>query len=126
MSGRARARSRAVTRVASVGLAAAATALLTAGPALAADPIGPREGADPGKGLGPGGTLLLYVLVPLGLFLLVAALVYLPGARRAHRYRPAAGWSADPVWFAGPVDPDAAVAAAQPGDVVRGGASGSW
>jgi len=52
--------------------------------------------------------------------------VWLPGALRSHRYRPAKGWDASPVWFAGPPEPVAAVQAAEPGDVVRGGASGSW
>lgn len=122
-----RERSRAVTRVATVGLAGVVTTLLTIAPAFAAtDPLGPSEGADPGKALGPGLAALLFVGVPLGAILVVAAMTWLPGALRAHRYRPAEGWSADPVWFAGPVDPDAAIAGAQPGDVVRGGASGSW
>jgi hypothetical protein len=118
--------SRVVTRVAAAGFAGVVTVLLTAGPALAANPIGPQEGEDPGKGIGLGRTLLIYVGIPLLLLVLIAAAVLLPGARRAHRYRPAKGWNASPVWFAGPPDPVAAVQSAEPGDVVRGGASGSW
>jgi hypothetical protein len=119
-------RGRAATRVVTAGLAGLVTTVLTAAPAWAGDPLGPSEGADPGKGLGPGLAVLLYVGIPLAVFAVIAAVVLLPGALRGHRYRPAEGWSAAPVWFAGPVDPDAAVAAAQPGDVTRGGASGSW
>jgi len=115
-----------VTRVATTGLAGLVTTLMTAAPAFASDPLGPSEGADPGKGLGPGLSLLLYVGLPVVAFLAIAAVAWLPGALRNHRYRPAEGWSADPVWFAGPVDPDAAIAGAQVGDVTRGGASGSW
>ena len=68
----------------------------------------------------------LYGLVPLLLLLLIAALVWLPGMARGNRYRPARGWSAAPLWFGGPADPAAAVESAQTGDLVRGGASGSW
>jgi hypothetical protein len=102
------------------------TTLLSAAPAFADDIVGPLEGADPGDPLGPGGTILLFVVTPLAIFGLIALLVLLPGAVRSHRYRPAEGWAADPVWFSGPVEADTAVAQAQPGDVVRGGASGSW
>jgi hypothetical protein len=116
---------RAVTRVTTAAAAGLLTTLLTAAPAFAADPVGPREGADPGEGLGPAATLLLYVVLPVASVAVLAAVVLLPGAR-ANRYRPAEGWSSDAIWFAGPVDADAAVASAQRGDVVRGGAHGSW
>ncbi len=118
--------SRAVTRVATAGLAGLVTALLTAAPAFADNPIGPSEGADPGKSLGTGGTLLLYLVLPLVTVVLISAVVWLPGAMRSHRYRPNKAWTASPVWFAGPPEPLAAVQSADPGDVVRGGASGSW
>ncbi|MCW2499139.1 MAG: hypothetical protein JWN87_815 [Frankiales bacterium] len=118
--------SRAVTRVATAGLTGLATVLLTAAPALADNPIGRQEGEDPGKGMGTGLTLLVYVGAPLVLLLVIAAAVWLPGAVKANRYRPNRGWNAAPVWFAGPPDPVAAVHKAELGDVVRGGASGSW
>ena len=118
---------RAVTRVASVGVTGLTTVLLTAGPALAADyPIGPSEGEDRGEGIGTVELLLLYVGIPLLAALLIFSVVWLPGAVRSHRYRPTKGWHAAPVWFAGPPEPVAAVQSAEPGDVVRGGASGSW
>jgi hypothetical protein len=71
-------------------------------------------------------TVLLYLGLPLLLGAVVALLVYLPGASRRSRYRPQYGWDAEPVWFAGPPDPAAAVERARRGDVVRGGAGGSW
>jgi hypothetical protein len=70
--------------------------------------------------------IALYVLLPLVILIVTAALVWLPGMLRGSRYRPGAGWSAPPVWFAGPPDPAAAVENAEIGDVARGGASGSW
>jgi hypothetical protein len=68
----------------------------------------------------------VFDLLALSVLGVVAALVMLPGVVRGSRYRPARGWGARPVWFAGPVQPEAAIAGAQTGDVVRGGASGSW
>lgn len=119
-----------VKRIRAAGVAAlsaVSVVVLTAGPALAdRNPIGPSEGADPGSGLSPAATIGLFVVVPLAIITLVASLVMLPGLVRGARYRPTMGWDAPPVWFAGPLDPAAAVAAADPGDVTRGGSSGSW
>ena len=118
--------SRAVTRAATAGFVGLVTVLLTVAPALADNPLGPKEGADPGKTLGTGGDLLIYLVLPFGAAVLIGAVVWLPGAVRANRYRPNKGWTASPVWFAGPPEPVAAVQSAVLGDVVRGGASGSW
>ena len=74
----------------------------------------------------PARTVLLYLLVPVVIAAVISLLAWLPGAVRRHRYRPSEGWDAEPVWFAGPADPTAAVERAQTGDVVRGGAGGSW
>jgi hypothetical protein len=84
-------------------------------------------GYDPSAAeVGAAGAVVLYVLLPLAIALIVAALAWLPGMVRSSRYRPGAGWSAAPVWFAGPPDPAAAVEAAETGELNRGGASGSW
>ena len=88
--------------------------------------LGPSEGADLTSGLTGGEGLLLFVVAPLGLLLLLAALVWLPGMVRSTRYRSGKGWGAPPVWFAGPPDPVAAVETAEPGREQKGGASGSW
>lgn len=98
------------------------TLLLVAGPALAEGEIG----VPPAPHVGLGTTLLLFVLTPALIVLGIAAVVWLPGMVRSTRYRPARGWDAAPVWFAGPTDPVAAVETAEPGDVVRGGARGNW
>ena len=110
-------------------LAATAVALTACGgddPA-ATNHLGFEEGVAPAsEGLSTLQAVLLYGLGPLAILLLVAALAWLPGVIRSNRYRPARGWNAAPLWFGGPADPAAAVEAAQTGDVVRGGASGSW
>jgi hypothetical protein len=113
-------------RVATTVTASALTVLLTAAPALADNPIGPQSGEEREPSLGLVTTLLLYVGVPVAVALVMFAVVWLPGVVRTHRYRPGKAWEAEPVWFAGPTEPLAAVASAEAGDVVRGGARGSW
>jgi hypothetical protein len=107
--------------------AAAVGLVLTAGPALAArNPLAPQEGAETQADVSVAQALLLFAVVPLVLMLLISAVVWLPGAVRSGRYRPQRGWTAAPVWFAGPADPVAAVEAATVGTSARGGASGDW
>lgn len=119
--------SRAATRVAGTTGALLLTAVLTAAPAFADNPIGPAEGEErEPNALGTVETILLYVGIPLLVATVVAAITWLPGAVKQGRYRPAQGWTAAPVWFAGPVSAVEAVNSAETGDVVRGGASGSW
>lgn len=119
-----------MSRTARAGVAVAAaawTVLLSAGPALADhNPLAPQEGADSHAGISVAEGIALYVLVPAAIMLLIYTLVMLPGMVRGNRYRPNRGWSAAPVWFAGPEDPVAAVESAHPGGAGRGGASGSW
>lgn len=119
-------RSRSAARLVAPAIPAALTVLLTAGPALADNPIGPADGAQPGPGISAAQTLLLYVLIPAAIFAVISLLAWLSMSTRGARYRPAKGWAAAPIWFAGPADPEAAVAAADAGSVVRGGGSGSW
>lgn len=71
-------------------------------------------------------TVLEFVLLPLVAAVVISAFVALPALRRRNRYRPQEGWSADPIWFAGPPDPVGAVQSAELGDAARGGAGGSW
>ena len=107
-------------------LTAVPVVLLAATPALAVNEVGRREGADVSSGMSTGLALLLFVLVPLVILLAVGALVLLPGMAKADRYRPSKGWSARPMWFAGPPDPVAAVETADAHAANRGGASGDW
>lgn len=103
-----------------VSLALTSVVVLAA-PALAAD-----DGEVNGKSLGAGLTIAIFVLIPLGAFLVIAFFASLPSMLRRPRYRPGRPWRHDPLWFAGPEDPDAALAGARPGATARGGASAEW
>jgi hypothetical protein len=75
--------------------------------------------------LGAGMTILLFVIVPLAIFGTVALLAALPSLLHRPRYRPGKPWDHDPLWFAGPDDPQEAIVRARPG-TAKGGASGEW
>lgn len=96
--------------------------LVGAGPAAAAQ----DAGSDPNAGIGLVAALLLFVLVPLALLVGIGGLAWVTGGGRGSRYRPTRGWTAAPLWFAGPPDPAAALASAPADDLARGGARGSW
>ena len=113
-------RTRAVARVAAV-VSGVLLPVVVAAPALARD-----DGEVSGKPLGTGLTIVIYVLIPLGIFLVLALLAALPSLLRRPRYRPGRPWNHDPMWFNGPDDPDQALAAARPGATARGGASAEW
>jgi hypothetical protein len=108
-------------RIVGVVLAALAPVLLTAAPAWALD-----DGEMPGEPLGAGLVIVVFVLVPLGIFAVIAFFSALPSLLRRPRYRPGRPWKHEPLWFAGPDDPDTALAAARPGSTARGGASAEW
>ncbi|SFK99299.1 hypothetical protein [Geodermatophilus ruber] len=45
-------------------------------------------------------TLLVFVVAPLAIFALLAALIYLPGGRqRRPRYKAGQPWEHEPVWY---------------------------
>jgi hypothetical protein len=97
-------------------------------------------------------TLLVFGVLPLAGFGLLALLVYAPSLTRSARYRPGRDWEYDPVWYIARPDVDAPVgsdtgraaltgrtqpalpATGQPPASVldvpartaRGGASGEW
>lgn len=84
-------------------------------------------------------TVLIFVGIPVAIYLVLAALTLGPGRTRASRYRPGQPWNHGPVWFAAqdrtaapvgsrPIVPGAAVQAAGSGtlNTARGGAHGSW
>jgi len=99
-----------------------ASFLLPAAPALALS-----DGEEPEHGIGLVNALLLFGGIPLAIVGLVALLVVVGGLRHRPRYRPGRPWDFDPIWFAGPADPNAAVAAARAsGRVTGGGASAEW
>lgn len=108
-------------------LTATAVALTACGGDQNAELLGFANGVAPAaEGISLVEGLLLYVIAPLSILFVLAALVWLPGIVRGTRYRPGRGWPASPLWFGGPPDPAAAVEAADTGEIVRGGASGSW
>lgn len=112
---------RTVRRLLTAGAAALTTIVVTAGPALAID-----DGEVHGKPLGVGLTIAIYVLIPVGAFLLIAFFAALPSMLKRPRYRPGRPWKHEPLWFAGPDDPDTALKSARPGATARGGASAEW
>ena len=71
-------------------------------------------------------TLLVYVGIPVGFAVIVAALVFGPAMRRRPRYRPTRDWRADAVWFNGPADPEHALAVGTTMVMRGGGASAEW
>ena len=79
---------------------------------------GPRRAACP-----PAARCVLFVLVPLASCSAVARWCGCP-AGPADRYRPRSGWSADPVWFAGPRRPGGRRRTAEVGASVEGW--GKW
>ena len=103
-------------------LAALTSVVVTAGPALAFN----DDGEGHAKSLGTGLTIAIYVLIPLGAFLVIAFFSALPSMLKRPRYRPGRPWKHDPLWFNGPEDPDEALAKARPGSTARGGASAEW
>ncbi len=75
--------------------------------------------------------LLVLVLIPAGLFAVIALLTYLPSmARGETSYHPGLAWRHEPEWFGGPRDglekADKTDPAAIEGADQRGGASGRW
>ena len=112
---------RTVRRLLTLGATAVTSVVVAAGPALAAD-----DGEVPGKPLGTGETIAIFVLIPLGAFLVIAFFSALPSMLKRPRYRPGRPWKHAPLWFAGPDDPDAALQKARPGASARGGASAEW
>ena len=79
-------------------------------PAVAsAAPAGDAPGRD--HPLGVANSLLIFLVAPVGAFLLIALLTLRPGsAPKAQRYRPGRDWSAAPAWSG--VKPEGAAARA--------------
>jgi hypothetical protein len=118
-------RSRTLARVAAVTVGALLPMLVAAGPALAS--VKPDDGEVPGSSLGLGMTILLFVVVPIGAFLLIAGLALLPSALNKPRYRPGKSWDHEPVWIGGPAaDPQQAISATGYQPTAQGGASAEW
>ncbi len=85
-----------------------------------------KEAGQNYPSLGVGMTILLFVIVPLAIFGTIALLAALPSLLKRPRYRPGRPWDHDPLWFAGPDNPEQAISRARPGATGKGGASAEW
>jgi hypothetical protein len=112
-------KTRTTGRIAVLVTGAVLPVLVTAGPALAT--LKPDDGEVPGPSLGIGNTLLVFVVIPLGVFLVIAALALLPSALSRPRYRPGKTWDHDPTWIGEPTGSPSA-----PSSSAQGGASAEW
>jgi len=94
----------------------------------------PPEQWDTDQGIPALDGLMVYLLIPLGLFLLITLLVYIPSMTRSETYRPGEAWRGEPEWFGGPRGGVEAVRKQeQPATVEgagtdgqKGGGSGGW
>jgi hypothetical protein len=98
--------------------------LVTAGPALAK--VKPDDGESSGPALGLGNTILLFVIVPVGAFLVISALSLLPSMLSRPRYRPGKPWDHPSRWVGGPAGVSGADSSQRPDSSARGGASAEW
>ena len=117
-------RARRIARVLALGwavLTALAVPLLAAAPALARVDDGEVPAHESAWT-----TVLLYVVIPFGVFAVLALLTYAPSMRRGPRYRPTRVWDYQATWFNGPDQPDKAIATSGGTVVKGGGASASW
>jgi uncharacterized membrane protein YgcG len=68
--------------------------------------------------------LLIYLLVPLALFVIITLLAYLPSMRQGSGYQPGQTWRSEPEWFGGPRAGVQSLDAGTPAAAQRGGGSG--
>jgi hypothetical protein len=102
----------------------------SAGAAMADPPDTWEVGSD----VSPLYTILVLGAIPLGLFLLITLLVYLPSMVRGDKgHQPGQAWRGEPEWFGGPRGGlEAADKSTVPGVTdgrsgpARGGTSGRW
>jgi len=95
-------RSRTAHRALVIAATAGVTLLVTVTPALAREQ---DAGSDPGESLSPLATLLIFVGIPVGTFLLIVLLVSAGSIARGTRYRPDRVWDATAVEFGMPLQP---------------------
>ena len=108
-------------RTAVVLLMGAALVLVAGGPAGADVPEGWSNPSD----VDPVEAVLLLVGVPLLLFLVITALVVIPGVIKGERFTPG-GQATEDQWFGGPSKGTAALPAPDNEESKAGGASGRW
>jgi hypothetical protein len=119
-------RRRVAARLVTIAVGVALPVLTAAAPALA---LHRDDGSGSGgPSLGAGLTILYYVVIPVGAFLVIAALAILPSTLSKPRYRPGRPWEHDGNWFGEPADGESGEQATDGGarDSARGGASAEW
>ncbi|WP_028642904.1 hypothetical protein [Nocardioides sp. URHA0020] len=102
-------------------LLAGALVVVAGGPAGADVP----EGWSDPAAVDPWEAVLLLVGVPLLLFLVITALVVIPGVIKGERFTPG-GQATQDQWFGGPSKGTAALPAPDNDESKAGGASGRW
>jgi hypothetical protein len=112
---------RRVRRTSVVLLAGATLVVAAGGPAGADVPEGWSNPSD----VDPVEAVLLLVGVPLLLFLVITALVVIPGVIKGERFTPG-GQATQDQWFGGPSKGTAALPAPDNDESKAGGASGRW
>jgi hypothetical protein len=110
-----------LARRTSVVVLAGALVLAVAGPAGADVPEG-WSNPDP---VDPMHTILVLVGIPLLLFVVITALVVLPGVFKGERFTPG-GQATEDQWFGGPRQGTAELPAPDTDESKAGGASGRW
>lgn len=105
----------------SVVLLAGALVVAAGGPAGADVPEGWSNPAD----VDPVHAVLLLVGVPLLLFVVITAMVVIPGIVKGERFTPG-GQATQDQWFGGPSKGTAALPAPDSDESKAGGASGRW
>ena len=114
---------RAAARLAAIAIGAGLPVLTLAAPALA---LKHDDGtAQHYPSLGAGLTIVYFVVIPLGAFLVIAALAVLPSGLSRPRYRPGKPWEHGSKWFGEPTNGDSAEASGDSAGA-RGGASAEW
>ncbi|MGN6475202.1 MAG: aa3-type cytochrome oxidase subunit CtaJ [Mycobacteriales bacterium] len=114
---------RTAARLATIALGAVLPVMTAAAPAFANRRDDGASLHDPS--LGAGLTIVYFVVIPLGVFLIIAGLSVLPSALNRPRYRPGKPWEHESKWFGGPADGESADAGADSAGA-RGGASAEW
>lgn len=122
---------RTITRLAALVAATGVTVLAPAAPALARPQ---DDGSEPGEGLTPLSTLIIFGVLPVALFLLIALLVAAGSIARGPRYRTDRAWEAEPASFGMPTHgvrsapTAAAIEAGSAGEPEQpgGGVSATW
>jgi hypothetical protein len=115
-------RTRFARRAAVIATGAFVSLVVTAGPVLAGTKPDDGEGHQ-NHDLTTLGVLVRFVIIPLGAFLIIAALAVLPSSLSKPRYRPGKPWDHEPLWIGGPTDPQPVT----PTDPrAQGGASAEW